>query len=197
MEQLIFLITGTLLLLAALWVASVLCRIWRFPRKLLSRWQTLSPDDLKRYTLLWEKFLKDELEISLNKNDLKSDIPALLGVVPHKVNRLQSYLIIGNPRNDFRPESQFYRPGEYFYGFSSLLLGCFVSETLRLSCGGRWKKGTSGLILELPGSVPGEVLSFSPVEKLANLSNLSSEKEKAIFREYLLDICERSSADRS
>ena len=193
MEQLIILITGTILLLAALWSGSAFFRIWRFPERLLSRWQTLTPEDLKRYTLLWEKFLREEMKLPLNKCDLRSNIPAILEIFPDKVNCLQSYLILGTPRNNYRPERQFYRTGEYFYGFSSLLLGSFVSETLRLSCGGTWKKSDSGLILEIPGASPGEILRFSPVEELAALSNLSSEKEKEIFREYLLQICARTS----
>ena len=188
MEHIFFLTAGTLFLAAALWFGSALFRVWRAPEMILKRWKKMTAGEIERYALLWENFFKEELQLDLHKENLRTCIPDLLKFFPEGRCRLKGYLLCGNAQKK-RPSKQLFCSGEYFYGFDIILLSSFIGESLRLSCGAQWVKGPGGLQLEIPGTSPEENITLSPMEKLIELNCLTPIRAKEGFESYLYELC--------
>ena len=188
MEQIFFLTAGTLFLAAALWFGSALFRVWRAPEIISKRWKQMTLGEIERYTLLWENFFKEELQLDLHKENLRTCIPDLLKFFPEGRYRLKGYLLCGNGQKR-RPSKQLFCPGEYFYGFDIILFSSFIGETLRLSCGAQWISTPRGPLLKLPCSLPEENITISPVGKLLELNCISNRREKEHLASYLHELC--------
>ena len=192
MEQFFFLIAGIFILTAALWFGTALLRVWRTPEKILKQWEQMDELEIERCSRLCEMFFLEELHLKLDKENLRASIPDLLKLFPEGRCRLKGYLLCGPSDRKNSLKAQFYRRGEYFYGFSTILLSSFIGESLRSCRNARWIPGPAGLRLRIPAPSPAEDLFISPVEKLMELNNISTIHEKELFEEYLFKICSRS-----
>lgn len=195
MEQVFFSIAGILIISTVLWFGFSLYRVRRSPEAVMEHWQKLTPADLQRLSQLCEMFFKDELQLSLNRKNLHSNIPALLNLFPDGVTRLKGYLICGSAVKDpagktigFR-KNRLYCKGEYFYGFSSILLSSFIGETLCADCNAQWVPGPRGFEIRFPEKGSLSDATYPIAEELAKLRNISSQDEKEQFEEYLLELC--------
>lgn len=194
MENAFFIAAGVFILILACWFGTALFRIMRAPEKLLNRWRHMTPEDTARCAKLCELFFQEELHTPIHKENPLHAFPKLADAFPGSIHRLQAFLLCGTPVRDERgkvtgfKKSSLYYPGEYFYGYSSILLSSFIGEALRLRCGGRWIPSAGGPLLLLPGKTPGSEVIVSPVRKLADLRNIACRADQEQFKEYLLEL---------
>lgn len=195
MESICFVTAGILVILLAAWFISALFRIFHAPSQVLKRWRQMTPEELKRCAALCEMFLKEELKMPVAQKSLEYSMPCLLNLFPTGITRLKGYLKYGAeiPDESGRPgvcrRNPLSRPGEYFYGFGSILLAAFIGEALRHSCGAVWQMTPEGPLLQITENDTSQPVMLSPVHKLVELRNVLSEAEKEEFEEYLRTLC--------
>ena len=194
MEIICFFTAGVFVFLLVAWFISALFRIFLAPSRVLKKWRQMTPEELKRCAALCEMFLKEELKMSVSQESLNYSMPCLLNLFPAGIARLKGYLkygpvIPGRCASSLCRRNPLSRPGEYFYGFGSILLAAFIGEALRRSCGAVWQMTPAGPLLQIPESSGSRPVMISPIHKLVELRNVLSEAEKEEFEEYLRNLC--------